>query len=82
VLHLATVPVYIREIGNDLRIRGFAPEYDARMTFDAIWDIVDGDQISGYDPTGTAPLWQVRHVALKKGTMGSFKVALLRAVRQ
>ena len=89
--HLTNVPVYIREIGNDLRARGLEVTYPARMTFDASHDIVDGDVITGYDPLGvgpggtdgrsTAPTVIVRHVELKTGVAWSHKVCLLQVGR-
>jgi hypothetical protein len=88
---LTSVPVYIREIGNGLRARGLDTEYDARMTFDAQYDIVDGDEITGYDPLGygsggadgrsLAPRLTVQHTELKNGLLSSHKVCLLKIKR-
>lgn len=52
---LAAVPVFVDEIGNQLRARGLTPLYEARMFWDRdLYDIRGGDQITGYNPTRAA----------------------------
>lgn len=90
--HLSNVPVYIREIGNELKAKGLMVDYAARMTFDSSYDVVDGDQVTGYDPLGyasggadgrsVAPTLIVDHVELHKGMFDSHKTCLLRILRQ
>lgn len=82
VLHLLGVPVYIRDISADLRLRGIAAQYDLKMSFDAQYDIVGGDQVTVYNPANLAqpPVYVVKHVQANLGGMGGHKVAYLAAM--
>ena len=84
-VHLSNVPVYIRELGATLRSEGFDVAWTARMTFDAAYDILPGDLITGWNPLGlaTAPTLVVDgEVELKAGVMESHKTCLLKILRQ
>lgn len=89
--HLSNVPVYVRPMGVDRAAKGLSAEYDALITFDASWDVADGDKVLGYDPLGSgpggadgrsnAPTVTVGHVEVHQGIVSSFKTALLRVDR-
>lgn len=48
------VPVFIREVTVKLGEEVGLPDWDAEITCDAATDILDGDQILGWNPLGKA----------------------------
>lgn len=84
VAGLGAVPVFIEDIGTQIRSRGMAAEFDLRMQWSAAYAIRDGDRIEGYNPSGAAvpPILLVQHAQFSQGLPGTgYWTCMLKAVK-
>jgi hypothetical protein len=75
------VPVFINDMGTELKLQGLAPAVDLILVCDGAVDLRDGDRISGYSGATTLRtiVYTVQHVDVNNDSGMSYKVATLKA---